>query len=93
MKAICIGESKHYTTGKEYEIKSKFCKVLSSGLDDISNIIAVYNVNDEAARYKFENSEIASIESNDLPIATSNVPYRTYTTIEDFFKDWKVIEL
>ena len=52
----------------------------------------MYNINDEAARYKFENSEIASIRSDDSNNASSNVPYRTYTTIEDFLKDWKVIE-
>jgi len=90
MRCEFIGNSKHYTKGKEYEIRSKFCKILGSEPDSISNIIAVYNINDPAAKYKFENSSVVSIKDN--YDATSNVPYRTYKTIEDFLKDWKVIE-
>lgn len=93
MKCEFIGTSKHYTTGKTYEIKSKFCKVLTNDSANIKNVIAVYNINDPAALYKFENSEVATIRSDDDADASSNVPYRTYITIEDFFKDWRLIEL
>lgn len=93
MKAEFIGESKHYTKGKVYEIKSKYCKVMNGRSSDVNNVIAVYNINDPAARYKFERTNVASIEGDENPNATSNVPYRTYVTIEDFFKDWKVLEL
>jgi hypothetical protein len=96
MKAEFIGNSKHYTTGKVYEIRSKFCKVFgkrNAGSDGIGNVIAVYNMNDEAARYKFENSSVATIIDNGKIEASSNMPYRTYSTIEDFFKDWKVLEV
>ena len=89
MEAEFIGKSKHYKTGKVYKIKSKFCTVL--GDDNIKNIIAVYNINDKNAKYKFKNSDIASIGNNNN--ASSNMPYRTYTTIEDFLTDWKVIKV
>jgi len=96
MRAEFIGKSKHYTTGKVYEIRSKFCKVFgkrNTGSNEVGNVIAVYNMNDEAARYKFENSSVATITNNGKIVASSNMPYRTYSTIEDFFKDWKVLEV
>lgn len=92
MKCEFIGKSKHYAKGKVYNIKSKFCTVLGQSTE-FKNVIAVYNMDDLAAKYKFKNSDIASIRSDDDSDASSNVPYRTYTTIEDFFKDWKFIEL
>ena len=90
MKAIFIGTSKHYKTGKEYNIKSKLAEAMDTDNNfGVKHIIAVYNIDDESARYKFEKSKIVYVEDNK---ATSPQPYRTYTTIEEFLKDWKVVE-
>lgn len=95
MRAVFIGESKHYTTGKEYNIKSKLCQTLSHRATGINNIIAVYNMDDEAAVYKFTRSRLVDIEedeNNKIIRTTSSQPCRAYETIEEFLKDWQVIE-
>ena len=95
MKAIFIGTSKHYTTGKEYNIKSKLCQVLSHNTTGINNIIAVYNMDDEAAVYRFTRSRLVDIErdeDHDIIRTSSSQPCRAYETIEEFLKDWQVIE-
>lgn len=89
MRAEFIGKSKHYKKGKVYNIQSKLCDAI--GTKDVKNIIAVYNVDDKSALYKFQKSNIVYTRGEDNTDAMSSCPYRTYASIEEFIRDWKVV--